>query len=216
MVTSLHLIRLTVGLNRRNIPLFFPGAKTIQKKLEAAVGSFPALPVAPPLLLQQINDAEVVDQQTKTNRGLIPLRTSKISTVWGSLEQDCTYCETICQQNPEQGLALASASGFHHVIVGAHVRGIITVKFDLGTGVAHLAANKTLLPPPSGKPSAAVTYLWRHSVDGLKTIVDDESTPTAHTTLSGLPLGVVINVGVAVKDSKATSPWSQWIAFYIH
>jgi hypothetical protein len=57
----------------------------------------------------------------------------------------------------------------------------------------------------------AVTYLWRHSVDGLKTIVSDDPTPTAHTTISGLPLGGDVGFGVAVKDSTGVSPWSQWI-----
>jgi hypothetical protein len=211
-----HLIRLTVGLNREHMPSFIPETKTLLGKLGASAASFPALPVSTATLAQQLNDVETVHLQTKTTRGLISLRTSKVDIVWNGLQADCKYCESICQQNPEQGLALASSSGFHVINVGAHVRDIITVKIDLGTGIAHFAANTKLLPPPSGKLSAAVTYLWRHSPDGLKTIINDDPTPTAHTTLSGLPLGSVINVGVTVKDSTGVSPWSQWIAFYIH
>jgi hypothetical protein len=211
-----HLIRLSVGLNRKCMPTFIPGAKTIQGKLDAAQASFPALPVSPAALAQQITDLEDVDLQTKTNRGLIPLRTSKVVVVWNSLHQDCTYSETVCQENPEQGLALASASGFHVVRVGLHVREVIEVESDPGTGVAHLLANRQMLPPPSGRPSMTLTFLWRHSVDGLETIVEDASTPTGRTTISGLPLGVVVNFGVAVKDSTGVGPWSQWIAVFIH
>jgi hypothetical protein len=198
------------------MPTFIPGAKTIQGKLAAAAASFPALPVSPAALLQQVADVETVDLQTKTNRGLIPLRTSKVVIVWNSLHEDCAYCETVCQQNPEQGLALASASGFHVVRVGEHVREVIEVKFDPGTGVAHLLAYRTMLAPPSGRPRMTLTFLWRHSVDGLETIVNDDSTPTGRTTISGLPLGAVVHFGVAVKDSTGVSPWSQWIAAYLY
>jgi hypothetical protein len=198
------------------MPTFIPGAKTIGGKLATALASFPALPVSPPILLQQVADVETVDLQTKTNRGLIPLRTAKVVIVWNSLYEDCAYCQTICQQNPEQGLALASASGFHVIAVGEHVRDVIEVEFDPGTGIAHLLANRQMLPPPSGRPSMTLTFLWRHSVDGLKTIVTDDSTPTGRTTISGLPLGVVVNFGVAVKDSTGVGPWSQWIAAYIY
>ena len=198
------------------MPSLFPGSKTIQGKLAQAVASFPALPVSPATLLQQIADAETIHLQTKTNRGPIPLRTSKISTFWNSLENDCTYCETVCQQNPEQGLALASASGFHVVLVGDHVKDRIVVKVDPGTGVVHLEANVKMFPPPSGKPSVAVTWLWRHSLDGTKTIVNDDSTPTAHTTISGLPLNTTVAFGAAVKDSTGVGPWSQWITALVH
>jgi len=198
------------------MPSLFPGSKTIQGKLAQAVASFPALPVSPATLLQQIADAETIHLQTKTNRGLIPLRTSKISTLWNSLENDCTYCETVCQQNPEQGLALAAASGFHVVLVGDHVKDLIVVKVDPGTGVAHLEANVKMFPPPSGKPSVAVTWLWRHSIDGLKTIVNDDSTPTSRTTISGLPLNTTVAFGAAVKDSTGVGPWSQWITALVH
>jgi hypothetical protein len=197
------------------MPSLIPGAKTIQGKLAAALASFTALPVSPAILLSQISDVETVNLQTRTNRGLIPLRTTKVDILWNSLDLDCKYCETVCQQNPEQGLALASSSGFHVVQVGDHVKEVITIKIDLGKGVAHLAANVKMLPPPSGKPSAAVTYLWRHSIDGLKTIVNDDPTPTGHTTISGLPLGVDVDFGVAVKDSTGVSPWSQWITAHI-
>lgn len=215
MSTS-HLIRLTIGLRRKHMSSFIPGAKTIQGKLVTSLASFPGLPVSPATLLQQTTDVETVHLQTKTNRGLIPLRTAKVDLLWNSLELDCKYCETVCQQNPEQGLALASSSGFHVVEVGDFAKHVIGVKVDLGKGVARLAANVKMLPPPSGKPAVAVTYLWRHSIDGLKTIVDDAPTPTGHTTISGLPLGVEVAFGVAVKDSFGVGPWSQWITAFVH
>jgi hypothetical protein len=215
MATS-HLIRLTVGLDRRNMPRFIPGTKLVQSRLGTSSSIFTALPVSPATLLTQIGDVEGVHLQTKTNKGLVPLRTSKVDLLWNSLEADCTYCQGLCQQNPEQGLAWANASGFHVVLVGDHTKEVITVKVDLGKGVAHLGANKALLPAPSGRKSAALTYLWRHTVDGGKSIVNDDSTPTHVTTLTGLPLGVDVGFQVAVKDSKAVGPWSQWITALVH
>jgi hypothetical protein len=210
-----HLIRLTVGLDRRNMPRFLPGSKLIQSKLAASTSIFPALPVSPATLLTQIGDVESVQLQTKTNKGLIALRKTKVDALWTSLESDCTYCEGLCQQNPEQGLAWASASGFHLVGVGEHLRDVISIKVDLGKGIAHLDANKAMLPAPSGKKSAAVVYLWRHTVDGGKTIVNDEPTSTHVTTITALPLGVEVGFGVARKDAKGIGPWSQWFTAFI-
>jgi hypothetical protein len=60
------------------MPSFIPGTKTILGKLGVSLTNFPALPVPPATLEQQITDVETVHLQTRTNRGLIPLRTSKV------------------------------------------------------------------------------------------------------------------------------------------
>ena len=198
------------------MPSFIPGSKVIQKKLADNIGQFPALPVSPATLATQISDVETVHLETKTNKGLIQARTAKVDALWISFEADCTYVEGLCQQSPEQGLALAAASGFHVMAVGEHKKEIITITLEIGKGIAHLEANTTMLPAPSGKKAVARTYLWRHSIDGGKTIVVDEGTPTARTVISGLPLQVEASFGVAVKDSTGTGPWSQWITAFVH
>ncbi len=100
--------------------------------------------------------------------------------------------------------------------VGERAKEIIEVTLDVGKAIVHLKANASMLPAPSGKKSVARTYLWRHSLDGGKTIVGDEPTPTAHTTISGLPLGVDVSFAVAVKDSTGVGTWSQWITTFVH
>ena len=212
---TIRRIRLGIGLDRTHMPSFIPGAKLIQGKLLANIGLFTGLPVSPATLGTYIVDVESAHLATKTGKGLIPIREQKIEVLWGGLEADCTFIQGLCRQNPEQGPALAAASGFKLVSPGDHIKGPISIAIEEGRGIAHLKANVAMFPPPSGKKSPAVTWLWRHTLDG-KTIISDEPTPTGHTTIAGLPLGQEVNFGVAVKDSTATGQFCAWVPFFIH
>jgi hypothetical protein len=216
MATS-HLIRLSVGLDKRKMPSFIPGSKTLQGKLAASLASFPALPVSAATLLTQVGNVETAHLATKTARGLIPARTVQIDILWSSFLADCTYCEGVCNAaaTPAQGLVLAGASGFHVVEVGDIVKQIIEISVDVGTGTAHLRANASQLHGLSNKPSAAKTYLWRHMLNGT-TIVNDDPAPIARTTITGLPLGQTVGFQVAAKDSAGVGAWSVVIPASIH
>ena len=216
MATS-HLIRLSVGLDKRKMPSFIPGSKVIEGKLAGAVASFPALPISPAALLTQIGNVETAHLATKTARGLIPARTVQVDVLWGSFLADCTYCEGICNAaaTPAQGLALAEASGFHIVKVGDIVKQIIETTVQVGTGTVHLKANASQLHGLSNKPSAAKTYLWRHILSGTTT-VNDDPTSIASTTITGLPLGQTVGFQVAAKDSAGAGAWSVVVPASIH
>jgi hypothetical protein len=214
-------IRLTVGLDREKMATFIPDAKVLQGKLFSAVASFPALPVSPAVLLTQIGNVETAHLSTKTAKGLVPARTVQVDILWGSFQSDCTYCEGICNAavTPAQGLALAQASGFHIVAVGDIVKAIIDVTVEVGTGTVHLKANASQLHGLSTKPSVAKTYLWRHiltGAGGTTTIVNDDPTPIASTTITGLPLGQTVGFQVAAKDSAGVGPWSVVVPASIH
>jgi hypothetical protein len=216
MATS-HLIRLSVGLDKRKMPSFIPGSKTLQGKLAASLASFPGLPVSAAALLTQAGNVETAHLATKTARGLIPARTVQVDILWGSFLADCTYCEGVCNAaaTPAQGIVLAGASGFHLVRVGDVVKQIIEITVQVGTGTVHLKANASQLHGLSNKPSAAKTYLWRHILNGT-TIVNDDPTPIASTTITGLPLGQTVGFQVAAKDSAGVGAWSVVIPASIH
>jgi hypothetical protein len=215
-MATAHRIRLDIHLRKEKAPSFFSGARVIQQKQAASTGLLPALPVSPTALLGQITDAEAVHLQTKTIRGLIGTRTTKINLIWTSLEGNLSYCQGLCDNNPSQALLLADASGYHVTEVGTHVRDLIAVTLEIGHGIVHLRANVAQIPVPSGKPSVSRLWLWRHTLDGGKTIINDDPTSTSRATITGLPLGVDVGFGVAVKDSTGTGPWSIWIPVHIH
>lgn len=216
MATS-HRIRLSIGLNKQEMPRFIPSSKVLQGKLASAVASFSALPISPAVLLTQIGNVETAHLATKTAKGLIPARTVQVDLLWGSLASDCTYCEGVCNaaSTPAQGLALAESSGFHIVQVGDIVKAIIGITVEVGTGTVHLEANASQLHGLSNKPSAAKTYLWRHILNGT-TIVNDDPTSIASTTITGLPLGQTVGFQVAAKNSAGVGAWSVVIPGYIH
>ena len=216
-----HRIRLTVGLDREKMSAFVPDSKVLQGKLLGAVASFPALPVSPAVLATQIGNVETAHLATKTAKGMVPARTVQVDILWGSFQANCTYCEGICNAaaTPAQGLALAQASGFHVVAVGDVVKAILAVTVEVGTGTVHLKANASQLHGLSNKPSAAKTYLWRHiltGTTGTTTMVNDDPTPIASSTITGLPLGQTVGFQVAAKDSAGVGPWSVVIPASIH
>ena len=216
-MATAHRIRLTIGLDKNKMPSFIPGSTVVQGKLAGAEASFSALPISPAVLLTQIGNVETAHLATKTARGLISARTVQVDILWGSFESDCTYCEGICNAaaTPAQGLALAEASGFHVVEVGVIVKAIIEITVEVGTGTVHLKANASQLHGLSNKPRAAKTYLWRHILNGT-TIVNDDPTSIASTTITGLPLGQTVGFQVAAKDSAGAGPWSVVIPASIH
>jgi hypothetical protein len=211
-----HRIRLDIHLKKGKVPSFFSGARIIQQKQAENTALLPALPVSPSVLLGQITDGESVHLQTKTTRGLIGTRTTKINLIWTSLESNLSYSQGLCDSNLSQALLLADASGYHVTEVGTPVRELIGVTLEIGHGIVHLRANVAQIPVPSGKPSVSRLWLWRHTLDGGKTIVNDDPTPTSRTTITGLPLGADVGFGVAVKDSTGIGPWSIWIPVHIH
>ena len=215
-MATTHRIRLDIHLQKKRVPSFFSGARVIQQKQAASTTLLPALPVSPAALLAQITDAEGVHLQTKTTRGLIGTRTTKIGVVWTSLESNLSYCQGLCDNNPSQGLVLADASGYHVTQIGTAFRPLIGITVDVGKGSVRLRANVAQFPAPSGRKSVALTWLWRHTLDGGKTIVNDDPTPTSRTTITGLPLGADVGFSVAVKDSTGTGPWSIWIPAHVH
>ena len=216
IISIAHRLRLGIDLRKNEVPSFFTGAHIIQEKQAASTAILPALPVSPATLLGQIADAEAVHLQTKTTRGLIGTRTTKIGVVWTSLESNLHYCQGLCDNNPSQGLVLADASGYHVTQIGTAFRPLIGITVDVGKGTVRLRANVAQFPAPSGKKSVALTWLRRHTLDGGKTIVNDDPTPTSRTIITGLPLGVDVGFSVAVKDSTGTGPWSIWIPAHVH
>jgi hypothetical protein len=211
-----HRIKLDIHLQQNRVPLFFTGARIIQGKQAASTSLLPALPVSPSALLNQITDAEAVHLETKTTRGLIGTRTTKIGLIWTSLGSNLHYCQGLCDNNPSQALVLADASGYHVTQVGSAVRPLIGITLEIGKGTVHLRANVAQIPAPSGKKTVSRTWLWRHTLDGGHTILNDDPSPTSRTTITGLPLGVDVGFGVAVKDSTGTGPWSIWIPIHVH
>ena len=159
-MATAHRIRLTIGLEKEKMPSFIPGSKVVQGKLASAVGSFPALPIAPGALLTQIGNVETAHLATKTARGLIPARTVQVDILWGNFQSDCTYCEGICNAaaTPAQGLALAAASGFHIVEVGAYF---------VTTDVLHIPAMQdyilfwTVCAVAGGPIAGCAGWAWR-------------------------------------------------------
>jgi hypothetical protein len=46
--------------------------------------------------------------------------------------------------------------------------------------------------------------------------INEEPTPVAHTSISGLPTMTEVGFHVVVKDATGTSAWSQTVTIFVH
>jgi hypothetical protein len=211
----LRKIRFAVGLDQRKVEPFLIGASTIQGRLATNASLFGSLPVSASVLQNQIMDAHSAHLATKTNKGLVGVRTTKIGIVWTSLVTDCAYVQLLSDQNPALAQQYAEGSGFRIWEGGARSKALLDAELTNNKGEVKLEANASLLEAPSGMKSAQRLYLWRHTLDG-KTYIDDDATTVSYTLIQGLPLLTEVGFQVAVKDSKGASAWSQTVTILIH
>jgi hypothetical protein len=86
---------------------------------------------------------------------------------------------------------------------------------DPGTGAVRAKAHAAVLKQGRGK-GKATTFNWRVTPDGGKTWVGAPSTPTAHTSFTGLTPLTTYGVEVCITDTGGTTAWSQTVTILVH
>ncbi len=201
--------RAVIGMDKDNVPEVLEGSENSQGKFAANAALFGGAPVSATVWASQNTDLSTKHQATKTNKGAIGTRDAALDTVWVTLETNCAFVNTLVHQQPAQGVSIIEQSGFQIHKVGYHAKQLVELFATTNPGEVRVEANASMLLPPSGKKHTRKTWLFRHSLDGGKTWITDDSEPVARTLLKGLPAQVEIQVQVAVKDSKGQSAWTQ-------
>jgi hypothetical protein len=150
-------------------------------------------------------------------KGATAVRLAKRDLARASAESQRGYVQYLSDGSPENGPSYASAAGMRIVLPGTRNHAVLTAKLVPGVpGEVLLRASASQLVTPSPGKARQRLYLWRHTLDGGKSFLNDDPTPVAHTTVSGLPLGTIAGFQVAVKDVLGVSDWCQVVSILIH
>ncbi len=165
------------------------------------------------LLIQALDQQEQVVARTKAT-GAAQVRNAKRDDACVAAEQERAYVLSLCHANPEQAQALILAAAMHVAAIGDHSKALLSVLLVAGQpGVVNLKGNRKLLT--AGRGAKRTQINWRYTVDGGKTFVTS-NTPLVHTTITGLPSGVMVGFQASVTDSKGTSDWCPMVSVLIH
>jgi hypothetical protein len=206
-MSTIHRVRPSIGLKKDSVPKLVSGAKVIQGKFVENSSILANPPVTPAVFLTQITDVDVANQAVKTSKGAGPARKVKVDLLWATLGTLCQFVQQLCDQSPEKASSFIAASGFKETAVGARVKVVLDAQATTEPGQVALKVTSSLLQTPKNRPSAARTFLFRHTLDG-KTFVTDEPSSVAHTVVGGLPSVTQVGFQVAAKDASGVSAWS--------
>jgi hypothetical protein len=182
-------------------------------------------PVSPPVFLGQLNDLQAKHLVTKTNKAAVPAREAAADLVWATVTGLCGFTLQLCYANPEQASTIIAASGFQERAANTHQKEILALSLTTNPGEIHCEANASKLVGAGTRKSGNRDYHWRHGIvpppapgaaPAAPTVwINDESTPVAHTLITGIPPLTLVSVEVAVKDSVGLGNWSQSVTILV-
>jgi hypothetical protein len=213
-----HRFKLTLDIDKNDIPDVLSGGKSIQTKMTLSAGIFTNCNPTMQILGQQLADLEVahlVVTSTKA-KGAATARDAKRDIVWSSLDSERAYVQILCDNSPENALVYAELAGMAVVETGKRVKPILELILTTAPGTIRCEANASQLTGPGGGKRRSRCYLWRYTVNGAAQYTMADPTSVARTILTGLPVGATVAVQVAVKDPAGVGEWSQAVITLIH
>jgi len=214
-MTTIQRIRIVLSLETEKVPALLPQSKTIYNAFATNASLLPTPPVPLPTLLAQIQDLDTAEQATKTGtKGTVAVRNAKRAVLVTTLESLRMYVQSLCDSNPEQAPALATAASMAVAKLPLHAKPVLQAKPGASSGAVILIANATLLIGRGVRKKA--TFNWESSADGGKTWVTAPSTPLSSTSVVGLTPLTTYAFRVSVTVSKTTGEWSQAVTLLVH
>jgi hypothetical protein len=216
---TVHRARIVLGIDWEDFPNAVIGSKNIQAKMAAGSATFVSPNPSMLILGQQCVDFEQAHEAVVTTKakGAATLRVAKRDIVRSSLENERAYVQYLCDGSPGSASLYASSAGMEIWQPGKHNRLVLEGYLVPGTpGAVALKAAASLLVAPGKGTSRKRTYLWRHLLPGTTTYVNDDPTPVANTTVTGLPLNTCVSFEVAVKDATGVGEWCQAVSVFVH
>jgi hypothetical protein len=220
-----YMPRPAIGFKRSNIPKLTAGSDVVQAKFAANTALLANPPVSPAAFETQIADLKAKTLATKTNKAAVPAREESADVVWATVKSLCGFTLTLCYASPEQASTIIAASGFKESGVAAREKEILELFLTTNPGEIRCDANASKLEGPGKRKAGNRDYHWRHGVVSTPAPgavapvpaawINDESTPVAHSLITGIPPLTYVAVQVAVKDSVGLGAWSQSVIILV-
>jgi hypothetical protein len=214
-MSTAHRSRIICDIKWDDFAAVGPAVQNIYDRMSTNIAQFPNCNPPMATYLVQVQDYAAAHKAVVTThaKGAATIRIAKRDVVRTGTEMNRTYVQLLSDQSPELAGTYATESGFGIWVPGTHNRDIL-VATVLGNGAVTLRAAASLLPVLGTGKSRNRTYLWRHTLDG-KTYINDDSTPVANTTITGLPVNTIVGFEVAVKNSVGVAAYCQTLAVFV-
>jgi hypothetical protein len=159
----------------------------------------------PATLLTQIQALETAQQAVPTRvAGASAARDAKVNALISTLEALKLYVQGLADAAPpDLAVMIIQAAGMR-VKAAPAPKALLSITPTQPPGTVMLRANVKAI---TRKKQGNKTVRWGYSTDGGKTWIES-ATPHAHTTLSGLPLGVEIAFRCRISFAKGGE--SDW------
>lgn len=212
---GLHRVRVALGASPKSTVSVTDAGHAIHngmgKDLVLYAAPVPSLVV----LAAQIVKVEVAEQLALTRaKGAAPARNVERALLFGMLETECAYVQTLCDAapGPEQAISIVTGAGMSVARVPLHTDPILGVQLGTPSGSVDLDANAAELVGRTGKKAF---FNWQFTTDGGKSFNNVPSTPHAKTEIGGLTPLTMVGFRVNVTTTKGTTEWSQVVSILI-
>ena len=179
--------KVSLGVDRINVPGVLARATLMQTAILAALALFTSLPISMPAFLLLIQ-AAVTAQAASGSRakGLVAIRDTKVATLWTAMRSLKTYVQGLCDATDAvTAIALIEQAGLLVAKTASVTKPLLAATFSPATGLVRLAVNTMLLlDKPTNKRT---TYTWSWSTDGGKTWSAGVTTGYAKADIPNLP-----------------------------
>ena len=187
---------------------------SISAALLAHAGSYAGCPVDPNLFKTQVATLTSWQAQARDRvPGAAAQRDLALGVVAAAVELIRAFVEALCNASPEQAATLAQGAALH---LATHVpRAKVPLRAKQGDqpGTVVLYASASLLATGKG----GRYFSWQSSIDGGKTWVSAPPTPSAKTTITGLPvLTEVLFRACCTQKKTGQGPWTAPVPFLVH
>ncbi len=204
-VKSVQRSLVTLSLPRR-----VPAIITYVQAVLAAMTNNPNFPTPLPALsavsaaLTALQSAE--SQALSRMKGAVVVRNDKKAALVALLQALRAYIQTTADADPENSAAIIKSSGLPLKKVAVHKPRVFTIKPGAMSGSVEMLA---------ASAARRASYLWGYSIDGGKTWTEVGPTLQAKTTVSGLPVGTMVQFRYRGVTRTGAADWSQPISFLV-
>ena len=213
-MSFMHRVRVVLKVNRNNTASVLTRAHAVNDGMSADPQRY--LTPSPPLVLlgAQIVKLEQAELRVATRvKGTAAARDVERATLMGMLESELAYVQTLCDQSPDQAVAIAEGAGMNVAAPRVYKTPLLKATLGVTPGSVVLDANATAL---AGKRSKRSCYNWQWSADGGQTFHNAPSTPGGKTTIEGLPTLTMVGFRVSVSVIEGAGEWTPMVSILVH
>jgi hypothetical protein len=171
--------------------------------VQAALASNPHFPLPDPIIAAFIAalgtyDAAATAAETRA-KGTIAARNAAKVVYLGAIHALKARIQQVADASPDQAEAIITSTSLAVKKVPNRQKQTFEARQGATSGTVHVIAKAV---------AARASYEWQYSIDGGKTWTSLPNTLQAKTTMTGLPVGTIVEFRVRSTTKKGQGDWS--------